>query len=336
MGIDVIANSCFQAARAAKDTAPELVRGQESKPTLDEIEPRSAGGREVKMKTWALEQPTLNGRGLMSTIVIEDQMHVEPWRHLRLDLVEELAKLQRTVAAMKLTDDLAALSVQRCEQRSCPMALVIMSPAFCLSWAHGQSWLRAIQSLNLRLLVDTQYQCLIRRIQVKPNDISDLVDEQRIPGKFESLAAVRGQSESAPHSLDTATTQAASRCQRAVAPVRCILRRRLQRHGQHSLHFNITKSPRRARSRLIQQTIEPFVQKATAPLANRLLGHAQALRHRCIRFPLGTHQNDACALRQCLARLRSPRPLLQRLAFILCQAQRWYRSTCSHQILLYN
>jgi len=41
--------------------------------------------------------------------------------------------------------------------------------------------------------------------------------------------------------------------------------------------LSITESPRRARSRLIQQTIEPFVQKASAPFANRLLGHAQAL-----------------------------------------------------------
>jgi hypothetical protein len=42
------------------------------------------------------------------------------------------------------------------------------------------------------------------------------------------------------------------------------------------------------------------------------------------------------ALRQCLSCLRSPRPLLQRLPFIVAQAQRWYRSSCSHQFLLYN
>src|SRR5450759_1383436 len=336
MNVDVIANSCFQAARAAKDATPQLLRGQESKPTLDEIEPRGTGRREVQLKAWALDQPALNSGSFMSTVVVEDQMDIELWRHLRIDLVEELAKLKRTVSATKLTDDLASLSVQSGEQRSRTVALVIMSPAFCLSWAHGQNWLRAIQSLNLRLLVNAQDQRLIWGIHVKPNYISYFVDEQWIPGKFESLAAVRGQSRGAPHSLDTATTQAASRRQRAVAPVRCIRRRRLQRHGQHSLHFNITESARRARSRLIQQTIEPFGQKATAPLANRLLGHAQALCHRCIRFPLGTRQNEACALRQCLARLRSPRPLLQRLAFILGQAQRWYRSSCSHQFLLYN
>src|ERR1700716_350617 len=196
MTVDVIANSCFQAARAAKDATPQLLLGQESKPTLDEIEPRGTGRREVQVKAWALEQPALNSGSFMSTVVVEDQMDIELWRHRRIDLVDELAKLKRTVPAMQLTDDLASLSVQSCEQRSRSVALVIMSPAFCLSWSHGQNWLRAIQSLNLRLLVNAQYQRLIRRIHVKPNYISYLVDEQRISGKFEALAAVRGQSES--------------------------------------------------------------------------------------------------------------------------------------------
>src|SRR5260370_25780671 len=117
-----------------------------------------------------------------------------------------------------------------------------MSPAFDLSWAHGQNWLRTIQRLNLRFLVNTQEQRVIRGIHVESDYISNLIDEQRIPGKFESLAPVRSQSESAPHSLDTATTQAASRRQRAVAPVRCVLRRGLQGHRQHSFDFRITES----------------------------------------------------------------------------------------------
>jgi hypothetical protein len=64
-----------------------------------------------------------------------------------------------------------------------------------------------------------------------------------------------------------------------------ILRCRLQGHRQHSFHFNITEPSRRARSRLIQQTIKPFVQKTCAPFANHLLGHPQAFSYRPITFP---------------------------------------------------
>src|SRR6266849_3698998 len=336
VNVDVVANGGFKVAGAAKDATPQLLRGQESKPTLDEIEPRSACWGEVKMKTWALQQPALNGGRLMSTVVVEDQMDVKPWWHLGLDLVEELAKLDRAMAPVELANNLASLSVQGGEQRSGTVALVIMNPAFCLTRSHGQNWLRAIQSLNLRFLVNAEHQSLIRRIHIKPHYISYFVDEQRILGKFEALATVRGQSESSPHPMDAAATQAASCRQRASAPVRSILRRGLQGHRQHSLHFNITQSSGSARSRLIQQTIEPFIQKARTPLANHLLGQSQARRYRRIRFPLGTRQNDPGPLGQRLARLRSSGPLLKRLAFVVCQSQRWYRSSYSHQFLLYN
>jgi hypothetical protein len=72
MGIDVIANSCFQIARAAKDATPQLLLVQEPKPTLHEIEPESTGGREVELEAWTFEQPTLDGGSLMSAIVVEE------------------------------------------------------------------------------------------------------------------------------------------------------------------------------------------------------------------------------------------------------------------------
>src|SRR6266480_4958586 len=124
------------------------------------------------MKTWTLQQPTVNGGRLMSAVVVEDQMDVEPRRHFRIDLVEKLAKLKRAMATAELTNHLASLSVQGGEQRSGTVAFVIMSPAFRLPGTHGQNWLRAIQSLNLRFLVNTQYQGFIGRIQVKPDNIS--------------------------------------------------------------------------------------------------------------------------------------------------------------------
>src|SRR5215207_3158289 len=102
------------------------------------------------------------------------------------------------MAAMKLTDDLASLSVQSGKQRGRAIAPVIMSAALHLSRTHGQNWLRAIQRLNLRFLVHAQNQSFIRWIQVKPHNIAHLLDKQRVLRKFKSLAAMRGQSKSAP------------------------------------------------------------------------------------------------------------------------------------------
>jgi hypothetical protein len=88
----------FKITGAAKDAAAKLPLGQESKPTFDEIEPRGASRREVKMKLRALQQPAVNGGSLMSTLVVEDQMDVKPRRYFGINLVEELAKLNRAMA----------------------------------------------------------------------------------------------------------------------------------------------------------------------------------------------------------------------------------------------
>jgi hypothetical protein len=54
-----------------------------------------------------------------------------------------------------------------------------------------QRWLRAIQGLDLTLLVDAQYQGLDRRIQIQSHDIARFLDEVRIPTQLERLHAVR-------------------------------------------------------------------------------------------------------------------------------------------------
>src|SRR5947209_4226190 len=290
----------------------------------------------MKMKSWPLDQPALNGRRLMSAIVVEDEMNIQCGWHFGINLVEELTELKRTVPTMKLTDDFASLGVEGSKQRGRAIARVIMSPAFGLTGAHGQNRLRAIQRLNLRFLVHTQNQSFIRRIKVKPHHIADLLDKQGILRKFKSLAAVWSQSKSAPHAMDAGVTYATSFGQRACAPVRRVLRCGFQGHRQYSFDFGVTESARRTRSRFIQQPVKSFMQNASAPLASGLFDYSQARRHLRIGAAAGRGQNDPCSLCQCLVRFRSPRPTLQRFALFRAQCQFWYRSSFSHQLLLYN
>lgn len=77
MNINVVTNGCFQTARAAKDTAAQLRRSQETKPALHKIDPRSTGGCEVEVEARMLQQPALNGGSLMSAIVVEDEMNIQ-------------------------------------------------------------------------------------------------------------------------------------------------------------------------------------------------------------------------------------------------------------------
>jgi len=48
-----------------------------------------------------------------------------------------------------------------------------------------------VQRLDLGLLIHTQHQRGVRRIQVEPDDVANLVDEQRVGGQFERVGAMR-------------------------------------------------------------------------------------------------------------------------------------------------
>ena len=81
---------------------------------------------------------------------------------------------------MQLADDLAGLQLQRSKQRSGSVAFVIMGASLHLARLQRQQWLRAVERLNLALLVDTKYQGMIRRVHVETYDVAYLLDQQRI------------------------------------------------------------------------------------------------------------------------------------------------------------
>ena len=114
--VDVATNGCLQLARAAMNPAAQLFLGERGEPPFDEIHPRSAGRCEVHMKPRMSKQPAVNHRGLVRARVVDDQVDVELRRHRRIDGRQELAKLSRPVALMKLADDFATLRIQGREE----------------------------------------------------------------------------------------------------------------------------------------------------------------------------------------------------------------------------
>lgn len=95
------------------------------------------------------------------------------------------------------------------------------------------------------------------------------------------------------------------------APVRRLLGPALKRHGEHVFDLGIGDLARLSRTRRIEQSVQPLIDKASPPLADRLQCHAQTLRHLRIGRPLGTAQHDARSQRQRLRRGAAPHPLDQ-------------------------
>ncbi len=69
------------------------------------------------------------------------------------------------------------------------------------AWLDRQTWLGAVERLDLTLFVRRQHDGMFRRIDVKAQDIANLDGELRIVGQLESLYRVRSQAVAAPDAM---------------------------------------------------------------------------------------------------------------------------------------
>src|SRR4030095_14906394 len=116
--LDVPPNGGLQLARAAMDAAADLLLRQRGEPALDQVDPRAPCRREVDMEARMPRQPAVDQRRLVCAGVVDDEMNVELRGDRRIDRVEEGAELARPVPLVELADDLAALGIQRGEERA--------------------------------------------------------------------------------------------------------------------------------------------------------------------------------------------------------------------------
>src|SRR5437660_11070461 len=146
-------------------------------------------------------EPIADQLGLVARGVVHDNVDIEISRHILFNLVEELAELARAMARHAYCDDLADLDVERCEKRRGAVALVVMRASLDLAGAHRQQGLRAVKRLDLALLVHTEHQRTIRRIEVEPCAVTHLLDKHRVGGELEGLDPVRLQTEGSPDAM---------------------------------------------------------------------------------------------------------------------------------------
>ncbi len=107
-------------------------------------------------------------------------MQVQPIRDGSIDELEEAQELLVAVPAVVLGDHRAAGHIHGGEQAGGAIAHIVMGHP---RRGGGQDWQtgrRAVQGLDLALLIDRQDQGLLRRVQVQAGDVADPVDELRV------------------------------------------------------------------------------------------------------------------------------------------------------------
>src|ERR1700683_20398 len=114
--LQVAADSVLAFAGAAVSAAAQLFFGQGSEPALDQVEPGSAGRREVQVEARMAQQPALDRRGFVGGGVIDDQMELAFAWHGIVDGLQKLAELDGPMPLMQRRDYGAGFDVERGEQ----------------------------------------------------------------------------------------------------------------------------------------------------------------------------------------------------------------------------
>lgn len=132
-------------------------------------------------------QPALNGRVLVSRIVVGDQMQLLSGGSAAVQNPQKAEPFLMTVPLRAHADHLAVERVQRGKQRRRTVALVVVrhrSGPAALQW---QARLRSVERLNLTLLIAAQHNGMLGRVQVESNNRFEFLGELRIVADFEGL-----------------------------------------------------------------------------------------------------------------------------------------------------
>jgi hypothetical protein len=119
--------------------------------------------------------------------VIEDDVDVEIGRDLAIESLQERLELDRPVPAVQRPDHLAGAEVQGGVEARGAVALVVMRRALGQPRPHRQDRRRAVQRLDLGLLVHAQHDGALGRVEVEADDVSDLGHELRIARQLKRL-----------------------------------------------------------------------------------------------------------------------------------------------------
>ena len=184
------------------------------------------------------------------------------------------------VSGEALSNHRAIEDVERREQRRGAVALVVVGHGAGPPPLHRQARLGAVQGLDLALLVHAQQHCLVRRVQVEPDHVDELLLEAWIIRELEGLHQVWLQASRPPDPLHGGRTDPLGLGHRPTAPVGFSGRRVLQRGLHDRLDF-LRRNRRLASSAFthLPQLRQPFLGKPLPPRHHAARRHPKPCRY---------------------------------------------------------
>jgi hypothetical protein len=176
---------------AGEGATADRAAGQDREPALDLVQPGGVGRRVVDLEALPLGEPGADLGMLVGGVVVDNEMDVEPSRHGRVDAFEERQEFLMAVARLALGQHLSVGDIEGGKQRGRAVPLVVVGDAVDVAKPDRQDGLGALERLDLAFLVPAQDDRVIRRIEIEPDDVPNLFDEQGVGRELERPGAVR-------------------------------------------------------------------------------------------------------------------------------------------------
>jgi len=230
--------NCSNQFRGALETSPpDSFLGEVAEPAFHQIQPRSRGRGEVHVKTRVFIQPCLYPGLFVSPIVVHNQMQWHPLRKLPVQSPQEEQKLLVTVLGHALADNSPIQDIQCSEQGGSTMPLVVVGHGSAASFFHGQARLGPLEGLDLTLFVHAKDDGFVRRIEVQPHHVGELLGEATVTGELEPLRPMGLQTMGGPDTLHGSLADALCSCHATSAPMSRTRRLRLSGGFHNPLHL---------------------------------------------------------------------------------------------------
>lgn len=276
-------------------TAANGLLRDDTEPAFHEIQPGRIRGGEVDVVSGPSGQPGFDFGMFVGGVVIDDQMHVEVFGHIGVDVSQEGEEFLMSMACLALGDDFTVSDIECREQRGGAMTHVVVGDPLDVAESHGQHGLSSVERLNLTFLVDAQHHSMIGWIQVQADDVAHLLDEEGVIGELEVALPMRLHPKQLEPALHGALRDAGMFCHRAHAPVRIGGWACLQGGVDHLRHPFVVMTSGAAASQCFVQALDPLFTIAFTPLANGCIRQLHTFGDGTVGLTFGTGQNDLSA-----------------------------------------
>ena len=155
------------------------------------IEPGGGSRREVEGPARVFCEPFLDFWMLVGGVIVDDRMDRLSLGNLRVDLTEEADELLMPMTLHVAADDGAIENIERGEQCGRAVALVVVGHRPSPPRFHRQSWLSAVEGLDLAFFVNREDDRVGGRIDVETDHVPEFLSELRIVRKLERPDTVR-------------------------------------------------------------------------------------------------------------------------------------------------